>query len=152
MTEDIYQRFKELKQRKNWKAHDEMMDPSFQQEVLRSGDPEFIAEYFHTIEETEDTVIEHFGRDSVEHLAYQRRASDLEALLMKKGREYIVPKLTENPAATKGMAKRWIWDFCKANNLSLPKGFHSRTEEQVVGMFHGMRRYYGISLDDTIID
>lgn len=66
---------------------------------------------------------------------------------------YIIPRMTENPAVTYSMLRRWIIDFHKKNDIMpLPKGFYKRNKRQLKGMFYGMLRHYKISLDDIIAD
>lgn len=142
---NIYQRFQKLKQTKTWEAYDQLRDIFLQQKILQSGDPELVADYFRAIDEPETTVTEHFGESSLEQRAYQLYSPSI-----SPEKEYKVPKRTEDPTVTAGTLKRWILDFCRANDLSLPTGFHSRNRVQLLGMFHGMLKHYHISVEEIV--
>ncbi len=66
--------------------------------------------------------------------------------------QYIIPRTTEDPTTNKCMLQRCIRTFCKSNSLKLPRGFYKKDYRQLLGMFKGMKKYYGFSRDDTIID
>lgn len=70
---------------------------------------------------------------------------------IETSRTYRIPRRTESPAVTKGMAKSWIKDFCEWNNLELPRGFHKRDKKQIIGMYRGMLQTYCINEKGDIL-
>ena len=163
MSENIYQRFKKLNGKKTYRAHNQLMDSLFQQDVLQSGDSKLIVDYFDAINEPEK-VLEHFGEDSPHYLFQQERAGlgNLESLVEtlpapspknpspKEKRQYTIPKRGENPTLTYGMLRVWIIDFHEQNDMSLPKNFHQRNHRQLKGMFHGMQKTYHFNIKDIL--
>ena len=108
-------------------------------QILRSGDLEQIVAL------DEETILDNFGEDSFEYLAYQHKLAE------QMGSNYLkIPRRTENPSATYGMLDSWIRDFCRQNNKPLPKGFHNRNKQQLMGMYHGMLEHYGIKQSDIV--
>ena len=73
MEETIHQEFERLKKRKNWKDYNQLRALSFQEKVINTDDPEFIADYFITIEEPEQTIINLFSKESIEYLFYEMK-------------------------------------------------------------------------------
>jgi len=63
-------------------------------------------------------------------------------------RKYTIPRLSIDPTANKKVLTTWIREFCRANTLSLPKGFHRKTKRQLLGMYHGMEKTYEFSVED----
>lgn len=63
-------------------------------------------------------------------------------------RTYHIPGRYEDPRITYGLVRRWIMDFHEMNGMKLPRGFYQRNKRQLVGMFNGMLRTYGIRLED----
>lgn len=130
--------------------------------LLRSGDLEAIAQSVDP-----DTILEHFGEESFEWLAWEHSQADalleehraqreeryLERLEAEgeKGRyKYHIPKMTENPAVEYGMLQAWIKRFCVANDFPLPTGFWKRDKRQLQGMFYGMLETYKIEMEDIV--
>lgn len=108
-------------------------------QILRSGDLEQIV----TLDK--ETILNHFGEDSFEYLAYQHKLAE------QMGSNYLkIPRRTENPSATYGMLRHWITDFCQQNDKSLPKGFHKKNKQQLMGMYRGMLDHYGIKQSDIV--
>ncbi len=115
------------------------MKDTTRDEILRSGDLEQIV----TLDE--ETILEHFGEDSFEYLAYQHQLAE------QMGSNYLkIPRRTENPSATYGMLKGWIKEFCQQNDKLLPEGFHTKNKKQLMGMYRGMLDYYGIKQSDIV--
>ncbi len=115
------------------------MNDTIRDKILRSGDLEQIV----TLDE--GTILENFGEDSFEYLAYQHKLAE------QMGSNYLkIPRRTENPSATYGMLKSWIRDFCQQNDKSLPKGFHKKNKQQLMGMYLGMLVHYGIKQSDIV--
>lgn len=107
--------------------------------ILRSGDLEQIVAL------DEETILENFGEDSFEYLAYQHKLAE------QIGSNYLkIPRRTENPSATYGMLKGWIKEFCQQNDKLLPKGFHKKNKQQLTGLYHGMLDHYGIKPSDIV--
>lgn len=107
--------------------------------ILRSGDLEQIVKL------DEETILENFGEDSFEYLAYQHQLAE------QMGSNYLkIPRRTENPSATYGMLKSWIREFCQQNDKKLPKGFHNKNKKQLMGMYRGMLDHYGIKPSDIV--
>ena len=108
-------------------------------QILRSGDLEQIVAL------DEETILDNFGEDSFEYLAYQHKLAE------QMGSNYLkIPRRTENPSATYGMLYSWIRDFCRQNNKPLPKGFYKKNKQQLWGMYRGMLVHYGIKLSDIV--
>ena len=61
---------------------------------------------------------------------------------------YEIPRMTESPAVHRGMLRRWITEFHRRNGMTLPKRFYQRDKRQLRGMFYGMLRQYGVSIED----
>ena len=59
-------------------------------------------------------------------------------------KRYIVPGLTESPSVARDYLELWIRRFHILNNLDLPKGFSKKNKKQLLGMYHGMLKHYGI--------
>lgn len=59
--------------------------------------------------------------------------------------KYIIPKTTESPSKTGGLAKAWIIRFHKMNDMPLPQGFHGRKARGYIGMYKGMLETYNIN-------
>lgn len=115
------------------------MNDTTRDNILRSGDLEQIVKL------DKETILNHFGEDSFEYLAYQHKlAEQISSNYLK------IPRRTENPSATYGMLKGWIKDFCQQNDKTLPKGFHTKNKQQLIGMYHGMLDYYGIKQSDIV--
>ena len=126
-------------------------EESHLQDILRSGDPHYIAGHLDI-----DSLLEHFGEESFEYLAYEHRLAD-QLYFKNKGdisdvrsRRYVIPGMTENPAVNYEMCRSWIQRFCEANGLQLPSRFHSRNKQQLQGMFYGMLDTYGIKVEDIV--
>ena len=69
-----------------------------------------------------------------------------------KEQKYKIPGRTEIPNTTKGY-QRWIRDFVKMNEnkgVTLPKDFSKKSKKQLVGMFYGMLKTYGINEEDIL--
>jgi|GEM_PF-6256822 len=113
--------------------------------ILHSGDPELIARSLGV-----EVIIEHFGEESSEFYAAQRRSPISLLDVPQKKREYLIPRTTENPGCNYGMLRRWIIDFHQRNDMALPKGFYKRNKHQLQGMFYGMLREYDITLDRVV--
>lgn len=89
----------------------------------------------------------------LELLLETNSSKQLESLLETNAaskKQYYIPGMTENPAVSYGMLRRWIIDFCDKNNLDLPRYFYKKDKRQLQGMFYGMLRHYKISLEDII--
>lgn len=130
-------------------------DPSRQLQLLRSGDHEAIAEHLPL-----DIIVQHFGEESPEALAYMRRQVDryrsLGSTLQEKKvweayvrrriviNGYQIPQLTQDQFGHRGVLQRWIADFCEVNGLKLPKGYWEKDKRQLQGMASGMLSAYGI--------
>ena len=153
---DIYDLFKELKDKKSYGAFDELRDSSFQNRIFTEADPRTIADYVNTIGEDDNLIIENFGEDSLEHLTYLNMFSDNDytqnpqELQEQTKKQYNIPGRGENPTVTYGMLKQWIVDFCELNKKPLPKGFHGRNMIQLLGMYNGMQKNYDFSIDDIL--
>ncbi len=114
-------------------------------DVLSSGDLDLISRL------SPEDILEHFGEDSFEHLAYEQRQADVVWRKMHPlKRQYRIPGMTENPAVNYGMLQRWIADFHRLNSMDLPTGFWRRNKWQLLGMYHGMRQTYNISVEDIV--
>ncbi len=137
-----------------------------EQEILQSGDLERIADL------PLDVIFEHFGEDSPEHIAKQRRSlsgsrTSLTYMVSQvpigpapeskpeptskpaPKRTYNIPRMTEHPLVTAGMTDTWIRRFHKMNDMSLPKGYASRSSQAKRGMLKGMMKQYGITRSDV---
>ncbi|MEK6900056.1 MAG: hypothetical protein AABX05_02945 [Nanoarchaeota archaeon] len=110
------------------------------EKIINSGDLELIVRSL-----SPDEILEHFGEDSFEYLAYQHSLAD-----RMQERKLKVPRRSEDPAVNYGMLKDWIKDFHRANGIELPKGFHKRNKRQLLGMYHGMQKHYGIRYSDIV--
>ncbi len=110
-----------------------------QGQILNSGDLELIV----TLDE--ETILEHFGEESFEYLAYEHMLAE-----QMERQKLRIPRRTENPAVTKGMLKNWIQEFLERNNKLLPKGYHHKNKRQLQGMYRGMLDHYNIRLTDIV--
>lgn len=89
--------------------------------------------------------------EGTETASDQQNSGNLEETVRTEApaqRTYHIPGRYEDPCVTYGMVRRWIIDFHEMNSMELPRGFHRRNKRQLVGMFHGMLRTYGIRLED----
>jgi len=114
-------------------------------DIICSGDLELIGSSL-----DEKTILEHFGRESFEYLAYEHSLADDYLSEQKNEKKYIIPTRGEDPSVTKGMLKNWIREFCKVNKLELPEGFHSKTSNQLIGMYTGMLKNYKLKLEEIV--
>lgn len=112
------------------------------QEILFSGNLELIVTLL-----TEKEILEHFGEESFEHLAYEHMLAD-RLQRKKQPNKYVIPKYHENPAATRNGVREWITRFHRYNVLELPKRFHEKNKQQLLGMYHGMLNHYRIKTSD----
>lgn len=136
--------------------------PSRQLQLLQSGDHEAIAKHLPL-----EIIIQHFGEESPEALAYMRRQVDRYRSLGSTPQEkkaweayvnnrivingYQIPQLTQNPFGHSGVLQRWIADFCEVNGLKLPKGYWKKDKSQLQGMASGILSTYGIPRDAMIL-
>ncbi len=118
-----------------------------EQETAHSGNLERIAR---TLDG--DAILEHFGENSFEYLAYEHFLADLIWQNKKtvRGRNYIIPRAPELPTAHHKMLQRWIADFHERNGMELPSGFYDRDKRQLVGMFYGMKKQYKFTDSDVL--
>ncbi len=114
-------------------------------QTLRSGDLELIVTGL-----SKEEILEHFGEESFEHLAYEHMLADrlAEEIQSKK---YIIPKYHENPAATRNGVREWITRFHKYNEMNLPKRFHEKNKRQLLGMYYGMLGHYHIKTSEIFM-
>lgn len=112
-------------------------------DILRSGEPELIACL------DGKTIIEHFGEDSFEYLAFEHYQAEI-ICRDKKTERKIIPRRTENPANIYRMLRNWLVEFHKANGMKLPWGFYRRNLRQLRGMYYGMLRFYRLTIDDIV--
>lgn len=113
-------------------------------QILYSGDLELLV-----INLSEEEILEHFGGGSFEYLAYEHMLAD-RLWRGKQPKKYKIPKYHENPAATRNGVREWITRFHRYNGLKLPKRFHEKSKQQLLGMYHGMLDYYQIKRSDIV--
>ncbi|MEK6863286.1 MAG: hypothetical protein AABW53_01170 [Nanoarchaeota archaeon] len=114
------------------------------QQILRSGDLELIVTSL-----SEEEILEHFGEESFEHLAYEHMLAD-RLQREKQPTRYMIPKYHENPAATRNGLREWITRFHRFNDINLPKKFHQKNKPQLLGMYYGMLGHYQIKESDIL--
>lgn len=117
-------------------------------DLVRDEDVQGIGEYFIEQGYNLTQVSDEFGESSRELELYERYLAE-EAFEDRIPRSYVVPQHEIGPSITKKNLDAWIRDFCRQNELSLPKGFHKKTKDQLWGMYYGMKDTYGFTERDT---
>jgi hypothetical protein len=68
-----------------------------------------------------------------------------EVVTIEEVKTYKIPRRTSGEDLSfKGGQVSWIRDFCRMNDLPLPKGLTSKNTGQVRGLYRGMLNTYGI--------
>ena len=86
-----------------------------------------------------------------EQLEFEFNYGDTSQPSLFSEKTYSVPGMTEDPAVSYGMTKRWIIEFHELNGMDLPTGFHSRNKKQLLGMYYGMLVSYNIGVEDIVV-
>ncbi|MEK6853651.1 MAG: hypothetical protein AABX64_03125 [Nanoarchaeota archaeon] len=120
------------------------MNNATKYQILRSGDLELIVTLI-----SEEEILEHFGEESFEHLAYEHMLAGRLAKEIQS-KKYIIPKHHEDPAATRNGLREWITRFHRYNKMELPKRFHKKNKPQLLGMYYGMLGHYQIKESDIL--
>jgi hypothetical protein len=112
-------------------------------ELLINEDIQGIGRFFSNRGYDLTKVSDEFGENSREFELYERYLADI-AFESRTTKNYIIPQHEIGPSITKGNLDNWIREFCKENELKLPKGFSRKNKKQLLGMYHGMLETYGI--------
>ncbi len=123
-------------------GHTELSD------LVRDENVQGIGEYFIGQGYNLTQVSDEFGESSRELELYERYLAE-EAFEDRIPQSYVVPCHEIGPSITKNNLDTWIRDFCRQNELSLPKGFHKKTKDQLWGMYHGMAETYSFTREDS---
>ena len=98
-------------------------------ELLIDEDVQGVGEFFSNQGYDLTRVSTQFGENSREFELYERYLADI-VFSSRTIPKYIVPQHEIGPSITKGNLDTWIRDFCKENELKLPKGFSRKNKKR----------------------